>query len=75
MPWSITSGTEPAVEGDDGRAAGHRLDHHQAEGLRPVDGEEQGLAPERNFGLLLLVDLADVTLSWPATRGAIFSSQ
>ncbi len=31
---------------DHGRAARHRLDHHQAEGLRPVD-RERGVPPHR----------------------------
>src|SRR5690348_2044259 len=37
-----------AVPGDDRGSAGHRLDHHQAERLRPVDREQQrrGIAEE-----------------------------
>ena len=48
-PSRITSGTEPLAKGDHRRAAGHRLDHHQAERLGPVDGEQQrrGVAQER----------------------------
>src|SRR5262249_41642929 len=43
---------------DDRRAAGHRLDHHEAEGLGPADGEQEGVraAEERR-----LVPLSDLT--------------
>ena len=49
-----------AIESDDRRSAGHRLDHHQAERLRPVDRHQQGdrAAQERRF--VVVVDLADV---------------
>ncbi|CAM2163741.1 hypothetical protein BO443_120084 [Burkholderia orbicola] len=48
-----------AVERDDRRAAGHRLDHHQAERLRPVDREQQRLRAGQERRLLCFVDLAD----------------
>ena len=41
-PSSITSGTEPLAKGDDRRAAGHGLDHHQPERLPPGDRETAG---------------------------------
>ena len=49
-----------AIAESDHRCAGrHRLDHHEAEGLRPIDreGEREGVAEE--ILLLFLVDLAD----------------
>src|SRR5215510_4581336 len=44
---------------DHRRAAGHRLDHHQAERLRPINREEQRIRPAQKFLLLLTADLAD----------------
>ena len=45
--------------GDDRRARRHRLDHDEAERLRPVDGEEERerIAEEARLGVI--VDLAD----------------
>jgi hypothetical protein len=46
-------GHRTAGIGHDRRAAGHGLDHHQSERLRPVDREQQGVGPaqeERTFG-------------------------
>ena len=40
-PSSITSGAEPQPKRHHRRAAGHGLDHHQAERLGPVDREQQ----------------------------------
>ena len=48
-----------AAEGHHRRAAGHGLDHHQAERFGPVDGEQQGLGPAQEGGLLMVTDLAD----------------
>ena len=57
-PWSMISGTEPG--GKQGRrAARHRLDHHQAERLRPIDREQKRLRLAQEFGLAALIDLAD----------------
>ena len=48
------------VEGDHRHAAGHGLDHHQPEGLRPVDREEQARArPTGTRAFSLVADLAD----------------
>jgi hypothetical protein len=44
---------------DDGRAAGHRLDHHQTERLRPVDRQQQGERVAEEVVLLSIADLAD----------------
>ena len=35
-------GNRAAVPGDDWSSAGHGFDHHQPEGLGPVDGKDQG---------------------------------
>ena len=48
-----------ARPGDHGRAARHRLDHHQAERLRPIDREQQGTRPPEKRRLVLLADLAE----------------
>src|SRR5689334_1114461 len=42
------------------RAAGHGLDHGQAERLRPIDGKEQGQRFPEKLGLGALIDLADI---------------
>ena len=42
----------------DGRAAGHRLDHHQPERLRPGDGEEERVRVREQLALALVADLA-----------------
>src|SRR5882757_11529085 len=46
--------------GNHRRAARHRLDHHQAERLGPVDRHEQRPRPAQEFGLVRIADLADV---------------
>jgi len=48
-----------ALGGDHRRATGHRLDHRQAERLRPMDGEDEGFGSFQKVALLTLVDLAD----------------
>ena len=48
-----------AIERDDRRAAGHGLDHDQAERLRPVDRHQQRDRAAQEFRLLLVGDLAD----------------
>ena len=45
-------GHRAAVERDHRRAAGHRLDHHQAERLRPVDREQQRVGARQECRLL-----------------------
>jgi hypothetical protein len=45
--------------GDDRGAAGHRLDHHQAERLGPIPREEQGEGARQKLGLGRVADLAD----------------
>ena len=52
-------GRRAAAEGHDRRAAGHGLDHHQAEGLGPVDREQQRVRSAQERGLLMVADLAD----------------
>ena len=47
------------AECKDGCAARHRLDHHQAERLRPIDREQERPRLAQEFGLAALVDLAD----------------
>jgi Pyruvate phosphate dikinase, AMP/ATP-binding domain len=37
----------------------HRLDHYQAERLRPIDREQKGLSLAQEFSLSALIDLAD----------------
>src|SRR6266480_2499920 len=39
--------------------AGHRLDHYQAERLRPVDGKQQCVGISEEFVLLLITDFTD----------------
>ncbi len=46
------------THGDDRRAAGQRLDHHQTERLRPLDGEQRAAGALVELDLGLVVDLA-----------------
>ena len=48
-----------AIERDDRRAARHRLDHHKAKLLGPVDREQQRPGGREKFELLRFVDPAD----------------
>ena len=48
-----------AAERQDRRAAGHGLDHGEAERLRPVDRKQQRLRVAEELRLLMFVDLAD----------------
>ena len=57
------------AEGKDGCAARHRLDHHQAERLRPIDREQKGLRLAQKFGLAALVDLSNELNAWLAQQG------
>ena len=59
-PSPMTSGTAPQRVADDGRAAGHGLDHHQAERLLPGDREERAAGALQQPHLLLVGDLAEV---------------
>src|SRR5215472_18814811 len=43
---------------NDGRAAGHRLNHYQAEWLRPVDRKQQRVRIAQEFTFLDVADLA-----------------
>ena len=52
-------GHRAVAEGEHGRAARHRLDHHQTERLGPVDGEQQAARLAQEARLAALVDLAD----------------
>ena len=49
-----------ATESNHRRAAGHRFNHHDPEGLRPVDGKKHGRGAAQECALLALVDFADV---------------
>src|SRR5262245_21751903 len=44
---------------DHRRAAGHGLDHDEAERLGPVDGEDKGEGAPEELGLVVVSDLAD----------------
>src|SRR5882757_4479959 len=46
------------TESKDGSAARHRLDHHQAERLGPVDREQERQRIAQELGLAALIDLA-----------------
>src|SRR5918996_2772456 len=46
--------------GDHRRAARHGLDHDQPEGLRPVDGEEQGISVAQKRILFAIADLPPI---------------
>src|SRR6266498_1500110 len=48
-----------AAQGDHGRAAGHRLDHHDPERLVPLDREDQAAGACQQILLLLGVGLAE----------------
>ena len=50
-------GRGPAREGDHGGAAGHRLDHRQAEGLGPLEREDRRVGTRQELGLLLTLDV------------------
>ena len=52
-------GHRTAPQRDDGGAGGQGLDHHQAERLGPVAGEERGPRAGVELGLLVLLDLPD----------------
>src|SRR6476620_12640040 len=47
------------IEGNDWRAAGHGLDHHETEGLGPRDGKEYGMGATQEVRLLSFADLTD----------------
>jgi hypothetical protein len=53
------SGHRSASQGHDGCTGGHRLDHDEAEGLGPVDREEESRSICEECGFLRLGDLAD----------------
>jgi hypothetical protein len=61
------------AESKDGCAAGHRLDHYQAERLRPIDREQKGLRLAQE--LVLLRSLISPMNSTPGSlsSGAISS--
>ena len=44
---------------DDGRAAGHRLDHHEAKGFLPLDGKKKRGGVAQEFVLLRVIDGAN----------------
>jgi hypothetical protein len=48
-----------AAEGQHRRSAGHRLDHDDAERLRPIDRKQQGRRFAEEAGLLGVADLTD----------------
>src|SRR5690242_12222730 len=47
-----------ATPSDNRGATGHRLDHHKAEWLRPIDREEKRGCVAEELGLLTVVDFA-----------------
>src|SRR4051794_24421762 len=49
----------PLAHRDDRGPAGHRLDHCQAEGLAPVDREEQRCRIAEELGLIRIADFAE----------------
>src|SRR6202035_5097204 len=53
-------GDRAAIVGDDGRAARHRLDHHEAERLRPIDWDEQPDRAAQKSRFLVVADFSDV---------------
>ena len=59
-PSSTISGAAPSAIGQHGRPAGHRLDHHQSERLRPPDGIEESTGAGEELQLLGMGDLAQV---------------
>src|SRR4051794_10713993 len=48
-----------AVKGDDGRPAGHGLDHDQTKRLRPVDRDQQSDSSAQEVRFLVVADFAD----------------
>src|SRR5207249_8665662 len=52
-------GHGPVGRGDDGRAAGERLDHHHPKGLGPADGIEQATGMTEQVLLVVAADLTD----------------
>ncbi len=61
------------IPGDHRRAAGHRLDHDEAEGFRPVDREKQRGGIAQEIGFLVVADLADELDAWVSSIGLTFS--
>src|SRR5262249_41269018 len=56
---------DPApAKGQDGGATGERLDHHQAEGFRPVDGKEERQSLPQQLDLFPVAQLAEPLDSW-----------
>src|SRR5437762_2442963 len=53
-------GDRAFVPGDHRRSAGHRFDHDDAEGFRPVDGEQQRGGASQQLVLLEVADFANV---------------
>src|SRR5215216_2560651 len=47
------------AKGNDGRSARHRLDHDEAEWLRPIDGEKQRCCSAKEARLFAFADLTD----------------
>src|SRR6266704_101012 len=52
-------GNRAAAIGDNRRAAGHRLNHHQPERLRPVDRKQQRIRIAQELIFLPFADLAN----------------
>src|SRR5688572_10505128 len=47
------------LEGNDGRAAGHGLDHDETERFWPIDGEQQRGRARQKLPFRFIIDLAD----------------
>ena len=62
---------------DDQRSVGYRLNHHQNEGPRPVDGPKQGVSVPEKFIFFVVADLTHILdyVDALASRGAMMSSQ
>lgn len=62
---------------DDQRSVGYRLNHHQNEGLRPVDKQKQGVSVPEKFIFFVVADLTHILdyVDALARRRAMMSSQ
>ena len=59
MALHCNFGNRAAAIRNDGRAAGHRLNHHQPERLRPVDRKQQHIRIAQELIFLSFADLAN----------------
>jgi hypothetical protein len=59
------------LERNDGSSAGHRLDHHQSEGLAPRDRKDEACGFAQEFLLLVLADLAEQKMLQDGEQGRL----